>query len=173
MTKKALQMEDTSTDAQLDALEKLMERQNWLDEMRSQSQNAAGSNPEEGKPFLSVCHGQPWAGNVRFRYEMDANGQPGPTEALFTDFQSVVYGRPGQDVAHFLLTSTTREFRKNHVETILQSYLTELEDVITHQGKYSVVFDSFLLLHKMLSNIFLILYLLALLQLKISRNNSV
>ena len=85
--------------------------------------------------FKSVCHGQPWAGNVYFRYEVDSNGEKVPVDAIFTDFQSCSYGRTGQDIAHFLLASTTREFRKNHLETILQAYLTELDDVFAHQGK--------------------------------------
>ena len=55
-------------------------------------------------------------------------------EALFTDFQSCAFGRSGQDLAHFLLTSTTREFRQNHLETVLQAYLTELEDVLNNLG---------------------------------------
>ena len=37
-------------------------------------------------------------------------------------------------MAHFLLTATTREFRAHHLETILQAYLTELEDVLNHLG---------------------------------------
>ena len=89
---------------------------------------------DQEKPFLSVCHGQPWAGNVYFHYEKDCNGELVPVEALFTDLQSCTYGRTGQDIAHFLVSSTTREFRKNHLENILQAYLTELEDVINHQG---------------------------------------
>ena len=114
-------------------LDQLMERQDWLDEMRSESQKP---NKKDDLPvFKSVCHGQPWAGNVYFRYEVDSNGEKVPVDAIFTDFQSCSYGRTGQDIAHFLLASTTREFRKNHLETILQAYLTELDDVIAHQGK--------------------------------------
>ena len=64
----------------------------------------------------------------------DSNGQRVPVQALFTDFQSCAFGRTGQDLAHFLLTSTTREFRRNHLETVLQAYLTELEDVLNNLG---------------------------------------
>ena len=136
MARKALQVEKPSTPNEAGAvadLEQLMERQDWLDEMRNESQK---QNKKDSQPiFKSVCHGQPWAGNVYFRYEDDSDGERVPVDAIFTDFQSCSYGRTGQDVAHFLLASTTREFRKNHLETILQAYLTELEDVITHQGK--------------------------------------
>ena len=88
--------------------------------------------------FITVCHGQPWSGNIYFKYTEDSEGDQVPIEAIFSDFQSCAFGRPGQDISHFLLSSTTREFRQNHLETVLQAYLTELEDVITHQGKLAV-----------------------------------
>ena len=83
---------------------------------------------------MTVCHGQPWSGNAYFKYSTDPEGGQVPTEAIFSDFQSCALGKPGQDISHFLLSSTTREFRQDNLETILQAYLTELEDVITHQG---------------------------------------
>ena len=89
---------------------------------------------------MTVCHGQPWSGNAYFKYSTDPEGGQVPTEVIFSDFQSCALGKPGQDISHFLLSSTTREFRQDNLETILQAYLTELEDVITHQGKviYSI-----------------------------------
>ena len=69
-----------------------------------------------------------------FLYISDSNGQKVPVEALFTDFQNCAHGKTGQDLAHFLLSSTTREFRENHLETVLQAYLTELEDVLNNLG---------------------------------------
>ena len=90
-----------------------------------------GRRPPE-KSFMCVLHGQPWSGNVLYSYDNEQN----PMEIIFTDFQSCSYGRAGQDIAHFLLASTDREFRKNHLETILTAYLTELEDVLNHQGNF-------------------------------------
>ena len=132
--------------------EKLVQAQDWLEEMRKESGKSESTNGS----FVSVCHGQPWIGNIYFKYEsgtiqiiasvvimlevnykvtfLDVNGQKIPTQALFTDFQSCAVGKTGQDLAHFLLTSTTREFRAHHLETILQAYLTELEDVLNHLG---------------------------------------
>ena len=69
-----------------------------------------------------------------FLYISDSNGQKVPVEALFTDFHNCAHGKTGQDLAHFLLSSTTREFRENHLETVLQAYLTELEDVLNNLG---------------------------------------
>ncbi len=36
---------------------------------------------------------------------------PCPIEVALSDFHACSIGRPGIDIAHFLLTSTTREFR--------------------------------------------------------------
>ena len=36
---------------------------------------------------------------------------PCPVEVALADFHACSVGRPGADLAHFLLTSTTREFR--------------------------------------------------------------
>ena len=38
---------------------------------------------------------------------------PCPEEVALSDFHACSIGRPGIDIAHFLLTSTTREFRWN------------------------------------------------------------
>jgi hypothetical protein len=98
--------------------------------------------------FVSICHGQPWVGNVYFRYEEDQqDGERYPMEAIFTDFHACAMGRTGQDLAHFMLASTTRQFRQDHLDQILQAYLTELEDVITCQGNlqgrfFATIFES-------------------------------
>ena len=42
-------------------------------------------------------------------------------------------------MAHFLLTSTTREFRTQNLELVLKAYLSELDDVIGSQGNISLV----------------------------------
>ena len=118
------------------------ERQDWLDEMR----NSASKKWNKSGDFVTVCHGQPWSGNAYFKYSTDPEGGQVPTEVIFSDFQSCALGKPGQDISHFLLSSTTREFRQDNLETILQAYLTELEDVITHQGD---------LLHLTVKNYFL------------------
>jgi len=130
MARKTLQLEEKPEND--DSLDKLLERQDWLDEMR----NSASKKWNKSGDFVTVCHGQPWSGNAYFKYSTDPEGGQVPTEVIFSDFQSCALGKPGQDISHFLLSSTTREFRQDNLETILQAYLTELEDVITHQGVF-------------------------------------
>ena len=45
--------------------EKLVQAQDWLEEMRKESGKSESTNGS----FVSVCHGQPWIGNIYFKYE--------------------------------------------------------------------------------------------------------
>ena len=38
------------------------------------------------------------------------------------------------DLAHFLITSTTREFRKKYLDAVLNAYLNQLDDILESQG---------------------------------------
>ena len=134
--------------------------------------------------FVTICHGEPWSGNIQYRYSSyivvdsssnqentkDGEGKS-PVEAVFggidlilfrayiernnvnkmkkylneqsiysiTGFHSCTIGKGGYDLAHFLLTSTTREFRTQNLELVLKAYLSELDDVIGSQGNISLV----------------------------------
>lgn len=100
--------------------------------------------------FWTLCHGEPWFGNLSFRYD-DKGGaaaprgglegtttkQKGanPAEAMFGGFHSYFIGKPGHDIALFLMTSTSRAFREEHLDHLLRAYLAELDDVIGSQGQ--------------------------------------
>ena len=62
MAKKALMQENKKLN---DQFEKLVQSQDWLDEMRRESAKI----PDFQGSFTSVCHGQPWIGNVYFKYD--------------------------------------------------------------------------------------------------------
>ncbi|XP_059079718.1 uncharacterized protein LOC131877903 [Tigriopus californicus] len=114
-------------------VDQYLERQNWLDDLRQEmwSNESASSNQI---PFRTILHGEPWHGNVLYQYKKDPDQLDYPFTAALGDLQSCTYGRPGSDIAHFLLTSTTREFRKKYLDIVLKAYLLELEDVIQSQG---------------------------------------
>ena len=38
------------------------------------------------------------------------------------------------DLAHFLITSTTREFRKKYLDAVLNAYVNQLDDILESQG---------------------------------------
>lgn len=100
------------------------------------SNDATSSNET---PFRTILHGEPWHGNVLFQYKLDPDQIAYPFTAALGDLQSCTYGRPGSDIAHFLLTSTTREFRKKYLDIVLKAYLLELEDVIQSQGNFLTI----------------------------------
>ena len=67
MAKKALMQENKKLN---DQFEKLVQSQDWLDEMRRESAKV----PDFQGSFMSVCHGQPWIGNVYFKYDTGMQG---------------------------------------------------------------------------------------------------
>ena len=42
------------------------------------------------------------------------------------------------DLAHFLITSTTREFRKKYLDAVLSAYVNQLDDILESQGGDSI-----------------------------------
>ena len=57
-----------------------------------------------------------------------------PTRAALGDPHGCFYGPPAADLAHFLSTSTSGQFRKDFLHTVLKAYHCELEDVVQSQG---------------------------------------
>ncbi len=62
-------------------------------------------------------------------------------ECYIIDFQSAQFLSPATDLAHLLLTSTTREYRKQHFDEVVQHYynifnrtLAEFGLVLRHLG---------------------------------------
>jgi hypothetical protein len=92
------------------------------------SAKLAGLNPIElfGKPmdetdklfFPVILHGDMWMNNALFKY--DARGNP--TEVKFIDFQMVRRGNIFEELKYFFFTSTTPEFRRNHLYQALDVY---------------------------------------------------
>ena len=67
MARKAILSEDNVEKNQ--QFEKLIQTDDWLEEMRKESGKMTNANSS----FLSVCHGQPWIGNVYFKYGIGKN----------------------------------------------------------------------------------------------------
>ena len=93
-----------------------------------------------------------WMGNLMYSY-----GKPGaeagdaaaqqpdpnadPSSCYLIDFHSAQYLSPATDLAHLLLTSTTREYRQKHWDEVVQHYynvfnrtLAEFGLVLRHLG---------------------------------------
>ena len=66
-------------------------------------------------------------------------------EVTLLDLQLMKYGRPTLDLAYFFGSSTTVEFRKEHLETLLEEYHKKLSEelkVFGYENIYS--FDDLL-----------------------------
>ncbi|XP_067004245.2 uncharacterized protein [Anabrus simplex] len=75
-----------------------------------------------GKHRNVVCEGDLWTNNILFRC---CDGEM-PVEARIVDFQLVRYTPPAHDVIFFLHMATTRDFRKHHLEELLEVYYNSL-----------------------------------------------
>ncbi len=112
-----------------------------------------------GTRFNTICHGDMWMGNLMFRHNPDIkpedddeesaapkdtpkeDGEKGPNECTIIDFHSAQYLSPATDLAHLLLTSTTRAYRRQHWDEVVECYydvfnrtLAEFGLVLRHLG---------------------------------------
>ena len=95
-----------------------------------------------------------WMGNLMYSYKAKAaeggeaasaaSGETGgddPSSCYLIDFHSAQYLSPATDLAHLLLTSTSREYRQQHWDEVVQHYynvfnrtLAEFGLVLRHLG---------------------------------------
>ena len=111
-----------------DSLAKFLSLPNWLEILTSEIRETETSSPENRSPTL--CHGSPWRRNAFFVAE--AADRYASSRAAFVDF-SQCHLRPDlrgafADVAHFLVTSTTQDFRIDNADRLKELYKTCLGD---------------------------------------------
>ncbi|KAH8368473.1 hypothetical protein KR084_012037 [Drosophila pseudotakahashii] len=79
----------------------------------------SGSNCE---PFAVICHGDCWNNNILYKCS-----EGGVLEDVrLIDWQLMRYASPVTDLAYFLFTCTSRDFRQRHLKNILGDYYEEL-----------------------------------------------
>jgi Ser/Thr protein kinase RdoA (MazF antagonist) len=69
-----------------------------------------------------ICHRDLWLNNILFKY--DTSGKP--EEVALVDFQIYRYCPPALDLTMFMYVTTTREFREQHLLSLLLTYHREL-----------------------------------------------
>ena len=79
---------------------------------------------EKGR-LNAINHLDPWFNNVLCKYSDDHL-----EEVLLLDFQNCGYCNVGNDLAHFLLCSTTKQFRAENLDSVLKIYHDKLLFVI-------------------------------------------
>ena len=63
-----------------------------------------------GTRFNTICHGDMWMGNLMFKD--GAGDADSEKECVIIDFHSAQFLSPATDLAHLLLTSTSRAYRQ-------------------------------------------------------------
>ncbi|XP_017049813.1 uncharacterized protein LOC108093937 [Drosophila ficusphila] len=76
-------------------------------------------------PLSVICHGDLWVNNIMFRSD--------PEEVIFFDLQAMRRTSPIFDILHFIYTSTRRQLRDLHTDTLLAAYSEALGQELRHQ----------------------------------------
>jgi len=76
-------------------------------------------------PNSVICHGDLWVNNIMFRSE--------PEEVIFFDLQAMRRSSPVFDILHFIYTSTRRQLRDVHTDTLLAAYSEAVGQELRHQ----------------------------------------
>ena len=121
-----LQQNPTEGINYLTPITKFVESGLWVDDLQRKSQIS------EGRPFITVNHLDPWFNNMLFNY--CSSTKECPEQVLLLDFQLSGVTSPGNDLVYFLLTSTTPEFRAEHLDSVLKGYFENLHRVVSESG---------------------------------------
>ncbi|XP_017886631.1 uncharacterized protein LOC108628911 [Ceratina calcarata] len=77
-----------------------------------------------------LCHGDLWANNILFKYDVDEK----PVECCLIDFQLARYNPPAHDILCFLQFTTTRELREKHSTDLYKLYHETMSEVLHEAG---------------------------------------
>ena len=102
----------------------------------NQPQEASASSSQEETNGCNVP-----GTNSNNKESQNSSAERKPTECYMIDLHSAQFLSPATDLAHLLLTSTTREYRKQHWDEVVQHYydtfnitLAEFGLVLRHLG---------------------------------------
>ncbi|KAM7362934.1 uncharacterized protein ACRADG_000038 isoform 2-T2 [Cochliomyia hominivorax] len=80
----------------------------------------------EESALTAFCHGDCWANNFLYRYEVTPNGEKNVLEVCLVDFQLIRYSSIALDVANLLFCCTNKSMRDEHLENFIKVYTLEL-----------------------------------------------
>jgi len=84
---------------------------------------------ERTDKFCTVCHGSPWMENALI-WKDDEQIR----EVVFINYQQARFSQPATDIAILLYTSTSKEFRKEHLSRVLKTYHNTLTETLGKLG---------------------------------------
>lgn len=80
-------------------------------------------------PLALITHTDFWSNNLLFKNDYGIT-----TDCYILDWQMVTYSRPTNDVALLLVSSVPTELRREHTETLLDTYWQKLNWTCSHLG---------------------------------------
>ncbi|CAL4129264.1 unnamed protein product [Meganyctiphanes norvegica] len=86
------------------------------------------------KKVLCLTHNDCHSSNLLFKYGEDNKGNQTIDDMQFVDWQMTNWDSPMMDLQYFFSGSTTREFRKAHLETLLEHYHSIFTQATTKMG---------------------------------------
>lgn len=87
------------------------------------------TNGKLAEPYAVICHGDCWNNNMLFKHE---NGIP--VDIRLLDWQICRYASPVLDLMYFIFTASTKAFRDQHYETLLDIYHQSLSGFLRRLG---------------------------------------
>lgn len=81
------------------------------------------------EPYAVICHGDCWNNNMLFKHE---NGIP--VDIRLLDWQICRYASPVLDLMYFIFTASTKAFRDQHYEALLDVYHQSLSGFLRRLG---------------------------------------
>ena len=115
-------------------------QENTTNGSTSGSDDATAANGEHENPSTSSQESNV-PGSDQTKPSNQSKSERNPKECYMIDFHSAQFLSPATDLAHLLLTSTTREYRKEHWDEVVQHYydifnvtLAEFGLVLRHLG---------------------------------------
>ncbi|KAI9562119.1 hypothetical protein GHT06_013084 [Daphnia sinensis] len=83
-------------------------------------------------PLTCLLHGDSWNNNILFRYPSETSNEP--EEMVLIDWQIARFGHPSHDLGYFLFSSTSSNFRKQHLDELFKEYFAALSIALGKLG---------------------------------------
>ncbi|XP_055638584.1 uncharacterized protein LOC129776772 [Toxorhynchites rutilus septentrionalis] len=91
---------------------------------------AASGHAQEMELYRIISHGDCWINNHIYRHSEDHVA----TSVILTDWQSFRLATPLLDIGYFFFICASSEFRKNHMDSLLQHYHDALRGLLDRLG---------------------------------------
>jgi len=86
---------------------------------------------DDDRPFNIITHGDCWNNNILYHYK---NGNKVPDNICLVDWQLTRYSSPVLDLHYNLFSSTDKQFRDEHYDSLMELYYSTLSKTVEKLG---------------------------------------